>query len=49
MDDIHVDIGEKVKEEVSTLKTGLVNDVKAEIKCLIVKSFAIMRFANLLD
>jgi hypothetical protein len=32
MDDIHVDIGEKVKEEVSTLKTGLVNDVKAEIK-----------------
>jgi hypothetical protein len=32
MDDIHVDMGEKVKEEVSTLKTGLVNDVKAEIK-----------------
>ena len=33
MDDMsHVDIGEKVKEEVSTLKTGLVNDVKAEIK-----------------
>ena len=32
MDDIHVDIGEKVKEKVSTLKTGLVNDVKAEIK-----------------
>ena len=32
MDDIHVDMGGKVKEEVSTLKTGLVNDVKAEIK-----------------
>jgi hypothetical protein len=32
MDDIHVDMGEKVKEEVSTLKTRLVNDVKAEIK-----------------
>jgi predicted site-specific integrase-resolvase len=27
-----MDMGEKVKEEVSTLKTGLVNDVKAEIK-----------------
>ena len=32
MDDIHVDMGEKVKEEVSMLKTVLVNDVKAEIK-----------------
>jgi hypothetical protein len=31
-DDIHVDIGGKVKDDISMLKTGLVNDGKAEIK-----------------